>query len=114
MKTQAKKVSPPLDDAKVYRCLEEVIGCKWSVSVLVAAGDGINRPGALQKHIPGLSTKVLNERLRKLTHYGLLEQIRYAESPPRTEYLLTPFGRELVELIGRIRHLDQTGRAGRS
>lgn len=102
-KKSAKKKTPEA----VYRCLEDVIGCKWSVSVLLAAGDGVVRPGAMERHIAGISTKVLSERLRKLTHYGLLVQHRYPESPPRTEYALTAFGRELVELVAHIKALDK-------
>ncbi|TAJ51789.1 MAG: transcriptional regulator [Nevskiaceae bacterium] len=91
-----------------YRCLEDVIGCKWSVSVLIAADEGVNRPGAMVRHIPALSTKVLNERLRKLVRYGLLEKRSYPELPPRTEYHLTTFGREVMALVARIRELDRT------
>jgi len=75
-----------------YSCLEDVIGCKWSVSVISAVAEGVVRPGALERHIAGISTKVLTERLRKLTAYGLLEKHSYAELPPRTEYTLTPKG----------------------
>lgn len=91
----------------VYRCLEDVIGCKWSVSVLLATGAGVIRPGAMEKYIPGISTKVLSERLRKLTKYGLLTQRRYAESPPRTEYELSEFGQQVVRLIQELRELDE-------
>lgn len=107
MKTKTKKLSLQASQASAYRCLEDVIGCKWSVSVLLAAEDGVVRPGAMEKYIPGISTKVLSERLRKLTKYGLLEQQRYPESPPRTEYKLTLFGREVVKLVVRIRELDE-------
>ena len=113
MKTKTKKTADETRRETNYRCLEDVIGCKWSVSVLVAAGDGVTRPGALEKHIPGISTKVLSERLRKLSKYGLLEQHRYAESPPRTEYELTAFGREVLALVVRIRALDQERVSGR-
>lgn len=89
-----------------YTRLEDVIGCKWSVSVLLAVGQGINRPGALERHIDGISTKVLSERLRKLGAYGLLEKHSFAEVPPRTEYSLTPLGARLVEIIGQIQQLD--------
>ncbi len=89
-----------------YRKLEEVVGCKWSVSVLLAIGNGINRPGALEKHIDGISTKVLSERLRKLTAYRLLEKQSYPEVPPRTEYALTPSGKELLKIILQIQNLD--------
>ena len=112
MKTKTKKFAGEASRETAYRCLEDVIGCKWSVSVLLVAGDGVSRPGAMEKHIPGISTKVLSERLRKLMKYGLLEQHRYAESPPRTEYALTVFGREVVMLVARIRELDEDRAVG--
>lgn len=89
-----------------YERLEQVIGCKWSVSVLEAVRSGVNRPGALEKHIAGISTKVLSERLRRLTEYGLLSKKSYAEIPPRTEYALTTDGATLVDVIARIHELD--------
>lgn len=102
-KIQAKKISSA---ASEYRHLEDVVGCKWSVSVLQAVAAGISRPGALERHIEGISTKVLSERLRKLTRYGLLDKATYAEVPPRTEYTLTSNGGKLVAIIGQIRQLD--------
>jgi DNA-binding HxlR family transcriptional regulator len=63
-----------------YERLEQVVGCKWSVSVLEAVRQGVNRPGALERCIEGISTKVLSERLRKLTDYGLLNKQSYAET----------------------------------
>lgn len=90
-----------------YRCLEDVIGCKWSVSVLQAINDGVQRPGALERHIEGISTKVLSERLRKLTAYGLLTKHTRPELPPRTEYMLTKKGEKLMHILAQIRSLDQ-------
>ena len=90
-----------LSAASEYRQLEDVVGCKWSVSVLQAVGSGITRPGALERHIAGISTKVLSERLRKLTRYGLLDK------PPRTEYALTAYGQKLLRIISQIRSLDE-------
>src|SRR5690606_36595316 len=90
----------PPDLAKsrgAYERLEQVIGCKWSVSVLEAVRLGVTRPGALEKNIPGISTKVLSERLRRLTDYGLLDKKAYAEIPPRTAYSLTETGAALTE-----------------
>lgn len=91
----------------VYAQLEDIIGCKWSVSVLQAVAAGINRPGALEREIDGISTKVLSERLRKLTAYGLLIKHSFAEVPPRTEYELTDYGQQLVTIISQVRALDQ-------
>lgn len=109
MKSQGKK-SVTARAGTVYRRLEEVIGCKWSVSVLMAVLGGITRPGALERQIAGISTKVLAERLRKLTRYGLLTREALPEMPPHTEYALTSTGQELVRIIAQIQALD--GRLG--
>lgn len=94
------------DGTSRYQCLEQVVGCKWSVSVLHEIGRGTCRPGALERAIDGISTKVLSERLRKLTAYGLLEKHKFAEVPPRTEYALTKVGKHLLKIIEQIRQLD--------
>lgn len=89
------------------RRLEDVIGCKWSVSVLQAIGAGVSRPGALERHISGISTKVLSERLRKLSRYELITKRSFPEIPPRTEYSLTPNGRKLLRIVGQIEDLNE-------
>ena len=90
----------------VYSQLEDIVGCKWSVSVLRAIADGVTRPGALERHVQGISTKVLSERLRKLTAYGLLAKKVHAEVPLRTEYSLTSNGQKLVAIIDQLKLLD--------
>ncbi|MDQ3562811.1 MAG: helix-turn-helix transcriptional regulator [Pseudomonadota bacterium] len=101
---EIKKSSPPL--RATYQKLEDVVGCKWSVSVLQAVAAGVTRPGALERHIEGISTKVLSERLRKLTDYGLLSKHVYVEVPPRTEYSLSQNGQQLVNIVEQIKRLD--------
>lgn len=93
-------------EKSAYTQLEDVIGCKWSVSVLQAVAAGICRPGALERYIQGISAKVLSERLRKLTRYGLLAKHVYMEIPLRTEYSLTQNGLKLVSIIEQIKRLD--------
>jgi DNA-binding HxlR family transcriptional regulator len=100
---KSKKISSAMGD---YERLEQVIGHKWSVCVLEAVRKGVNRPGALERCIEGISTKVLSERLRNLTLYGLLHKHSFAEIPPRTEYSLTRAGEALVEILARIHDLD--------
>jgi len=84
--------------------VESIIGCKWSLSVLQMVQQGINRPGAMERAINGLTTKVLNERLRKLVNYGILQ--RYPEIP-RVEYKLTAFGEKFVHILNEIEKLNQ-------
>ncbi|MCL6608724.1 MAG: helix-turn-helix transcriptional regulator [Geminicoccaceae bacterium] len=86
--------------------LAEVVGCKWSVEVLRAVRDGVRRPGALERAIPGISTKVLNERLAKLARLGLVLRTAYPEVSPRVEYTLTPAGERLCRLLGELDRLE--------
>ncbi len=95
---------PPLSAA---RMVEDVVGCKWSLGVLAAVRNGVRRPGAIERSLPGLTTKVLNERLRKLVRFGLLEREVYPETPPRVEYRLTPFGARFAEVLDGIERLDR-------
>ena len=104
MNTKKKKISSR--SVSVYRKLEDVVGCKWSVSVLLSISAGTNRPGALERSIDGISKKILSERLRKLTSYGLLEKQSFPEVPPRTEYSLTSSGKKLIKIIQQIHSLD--------
>jgi DNA-binding HxlR family transcriptional regulator len=51
----------PSLERSAYRRLEDVVGCKWSAAVLAAIGRGITHPGQIERFIPGISRKVLNE-----------------------------------------------------
>jgi DNA-binding HxlR family transcriptional regulator len=97
----------PLKDRNAYRRLEDVVGCKWSAAVLSAIGRGVQRPGQLERFIPGISTKVLNERLRKLLDYRLITRSEIPGNVPRTEYELSGTGAKLLAIIENIRELDE-------
>ncbi|HEY8540104.1 MAG TPA: helix-turn-helix domain-containing protein [Steroidobacteraceae bacterium] len=86
--------------------VEDIIGCKWSVTVLSLIASGVNRPGAMQRRVEGLTAKVLNERLRKLLRFGIIEREVYAEVPPRVEYRLTAFGKRFNDVIAQIAKLE--------
>lgn len=87
--------------------VEEVIGCKWTVRLLWLLADGLARPSQLLKACPGLSTKVMNERLRKLTRFGLLDRRVHGEKPPVVvEYRLTPLGRRFMRVLGEVKKLQ--------
>src|SRR3982750_563351 len=104
MKAKAKKNPPARVGAA--RMVEDIIGCKWSLTVLALVADGVQRPGAMQRRVPGLTAKVLNERLRKLLRYGIIERQIFAEVPPRVEYRLAGFGRRFDGVLGEIAALD--------
>ena len=82
-----------------YRRLEDAVGCKWSAAIVAALGRGVYRPGQLERFIPGISTKVLTERLRRMLAYGLITRTEYPGLPLRVEYRLTPVGEKLASVI---------------
>lgn len=96
-----------LTERNTYRRLEDVVGCKWSAGVLAAIGRDVNRPGQLERFIPGISTKVLNERLRKLLDYGVIKRTEFPGMVRRVEYQLSTTGRKLKGIIEQLRDLDE-------
>jgi DNA-binding HxlR family transcriptional regulator len=100
------KIMPKLNSRRVDTLVEDVIGCRWSFSVLRAVRSGIRRPGQLERHIAGISAKVLSDRLRKFTNAGIFERQIYPEVPPRVEYRLSSFGEKFVGLIRQVEKLQ--------
>ncbi|MEZ4417319.1 MAG: winged helix-turn-helix transcriptional regulator [Gemmatimonadota bacterium] len=86
--------------------VESIVGCKWSLAVLAAIRAGACRPGEMERACVGISTKVLNQRLRKMLRFGILTRTSYGEVPPRVEYSFTPFGLAFTELLDTIESLE--------
>lgn len=86
--------------------VETIFGCKWSLTVYQLLAGGINRPGEMVRSVEGLTTKVLNECLRKNMAFGILERQTYDESPPRVEYAVTPFGRKFIRILDELEALQ--------
>lgn len=99
-------IMPKLNSRRVPMLLEEVIGCRWTISVLGAVARGVKRPGALQRHIEGISSKVLADRLRHFTRAGIFERVQFPEIPPRVEYRLTDFGKKFGRLLREVEKLQ--------
>lgn len=74
------------------------IGDKWTLLIVGALAVG-QRPRftELQRHIPGISQRMLTVTLRHLERDGLVRRTMHAEVPPRVEYELTSVGRTLIE-----------------
>ena len=88
---------------KVYYCPVEItldkIGGKWKPLILWHLRGQKRRFGNLKKLIPTATEKMLTEKLRELEKDGLVCREVYPEVPPRVEYSLTPYGRELEGLM---------------
>jgi DNA-binding HxlR family transcriptional regulator len=86
--------------------VETIFGCKWSLTVYQLLASGINRPGEMVRSVEGLSTKVLNDCLKKNTRFGILERIAFNEVPPRVEYRVTPFGTKFIRILDELEKLQ--------
>lgn len=73
---------------------------------------GINRPGEMVRSVEGLTTKVLNECLRKNLEFNIIERIAYNEVPPRVVYAFTPFGTKFVRILDELEKLQGEIEAG--
>ena len=100
-----KKLPIPAGAPDVAAMFESCLGCKWTLHVLAQVRRGVNRPGAIERSTPGLTAKVLAERLAKLVRFGVLGKTSYPEVPPRVEYHLTPFGQRFVTILDDIDRL---------
>lgn len=99
-----KKINSKITAARI---VEDIVACKWSLSVLAGVRNGVHRPGALQRAIEGISTKVLNQRLSKMVRYGVLSKRNFPEIPPRVEYRLTRRGAKLTAILDQVERLQK-------
>ena|ERR1700722_1667493 len=97
---------PKLNSRRVDMLLEDVIGCRWTISVLRAVANGVRRPGGIERHVEGISAKVLSDRLRHLTRAGIFERIQFPEIPPRVEYRFSAFGKKFLDLLKAVEKLQ--------
>lgn len=91
----------------VHAMVESIVGCKWSLQILAQIREGTRRPGAIERSIRGLSAKVMNERLSKLSRFGILHREVFAEVPPHVEYRFTAFGERFVDILDAISRLEE-------
>lgn len=88
-------------DCPTRRILDDVTS-RWGSLVLVLLMEDTYRFSELAYRIGGVSEKMLAQTLRVLEEDGFVLRTVHATKPPKVEYSLTPFGRELA---GRIRNL---------
>jgi DNA-binding HxlR family transcriptional regulator len=81
----------------------ELIGKRWTGAIVWALTERPMRFGELGKVVPGLSDRLLSQRLRELEEEGLVEREVQAGTPVRVTYSLTELGRELGPSIRELR-----------
>ena len=77
----------------------EIFGGKWKALITYILTFGTKRTGELQRLIPGISQKVLIEKLKELEKDGIIEKHVYEEMPPKVEYKLTESGQSFSNIL---------------
>jgi len=81
----------------------ELIGKRWTGAIVCALTERPLRFGELGKAVPGLSDRLLSQRLRELEEAGVVEREVEAGSPVRVTYSLSAKGSELRPSIAELR-----------
>jgi DNA-binding HxlR family transcriptional regulator len=102
-KTKERKIEGP----DVGATISAVYGCKWSLKILDAIQGGITRPGAMEKALPGLTTRVQSYYFKRMMELGVIDKTIFPEVPPRVEYCITPYGLRVLHILESIRDLQK-------
>ena len=82
-----------------FHAAVELIGRRWSGAIVLALLRGLHRFSELRDAIPGLSDRLLSERLRELEAAGIVGREVGHGVPVTVTYSLTPKGEALAPAI---------------
>jgi DNA-binding HxlR family transcriptional regulator len=105
--------SAPLDYSQPFQVAIELIGRRWSGSILRALLERPMRFNELLTGIPQISDQVLTERLRELDTAGLVERLVHVGPPVRVAYRLTDRGKALRAVVAAVDEWIATASAER-
>ena len=77
----------------------ELIGRRWTGAIVRSMLAGSTRFSEILGDVPGLSDRLLSERLKELEAEGIVERRVTPSTPVRVEYRLTEKGRSLGSVV---------------
>jgi DNA-binding HxlR family transcriptional regulator len=83
----------------VYHRAVELIGRRWTGAIVRVLLNGAERFSDIGAAIPGLTDRMLSERLKELEMEGIVIRRVLPETPVRIEYHLTEKGRALGSVL---------------
>ena len=86
----------------------ELIGSRWTGAILRAMSSGLCRFSDLTSAIPGLSDRMLSERLKALEGEAIICRSVIPETPVRVEYRLTDKGLALNRVLAELEDWAET------
>ncbi len=86
----------------VFQDAVELIGRRWTGAIIFLLLKQTCRFATLRDAIPGITDRMLSERLQELEDQGRVERTVLPDPPVRVEYSLTRKGKALAEPIGSL------------
>jgi len=87
-----------------YERAVQILGKRWTAMIVRTLLSRPRRFNEMTLIIPGLSDRLLSERLKELEGCDIVERRVYPETPVRIEYVLTEKGHHLQEVVESIQH----------
>lgn len=97
--TPATPAAPMSPFCPKFQHAVELIGRRWTGAVVRAMQSGRTRFSEVAAAIPGISDRLLSERLKELEREGLVARTVHATTPVTVEYHLTDKGQSLAEVM---------------
>ena len=82
-----------------FHYASELIGRRWNGAIIFMLLKQTCRFAALRDGIPGITDRMLSERLQELEEEGIVERTVVPETPVRVEYSLTKKGKALADAV---------------
>jgi DNA-binding HxlR family transcriptional regulator len=107
LRTHPISPAPPPADHPAGYCPRfhyaiELLGRRWVGAIIRMLVNGPARFNEILAAVPGLSDRLLTERLRELEREGVVRRTVATERPIKVTYELTECGRSLVEIVAQI------------
>lgn len=98
-----EEVAPlDLQVCDVFHRSIELIGRRWTGALVFVLRKGASRFCELREAVPGISDRLLTERLKELEDEGIVARAVTATRPPQVSYRLTPKGEALGPVLDAI------------
>src|SRR5438067_773315 len=85
-----------------FQTAVELVGKRWTGAIITVLRDGPLRYTQLALAVPGVSERLLSERLRELESVGIVIRRVLPGPPVGVEYALSEAGRDLGEALDAI------------
>ena len=86
----------------------ELIGKRWTGAVITVMLQGAARFCEMREGIPGISDRLLTERLKELEDHGIVTRQVVDARPPQVSYRLTEKGRALGPVLDSVERWAET------